>query len=272
MKNKMKRAVAVFTFLAIFMFSIPFTSLAATTDSFWTPTSSIDDFLLKVGTPQNVIDAMDESKKQLIFDTLSAGDISDTEFSSFEAKAYPFDENSESGITPFYISTSDLELSVVAYKQGTYNGYTQYAIYPSFRWKNDRHIDEDAFAFSLSSGWETVPQKRNLRLHYINPFNGNWEALGNIDSPCEANDYGYGFDGFGELCPYKYTYKGDAYMYAYKKSSSASHRIKIGYAHENSAGGIHIGGSIGITVGIFSISFSWPGDANIETREDIFTF
>lgn len=61
-------------------------------------------------------------------------------------------------------------------------------------------------------------------------------------------------------------------MYAYKKNPKVSNMIKVGYAHENSRGGIHLAGSIGVSIGPLSISFSPSGGVNMASVEDMFGF
>ncbi len=230
----------------------------------------IDSFLLDTGMPQDVVDSLDPEVKRTIYNTTENGEKK--EFVGIETKEVSLSEESEGEIVPCYISPNDMELSLISFKEGTYKGYAQYSFYPSFEWKKMVHIKDDVFAFSLPDGWEVVPGKRGVGLQFQIPETHQWKKSGDITVPCEASITGYGFDGFIDFCRVKYVYRGTGYMYAYKKNPKVSNMIKVGYAHENSRGGIHLAGSIGVSIGPLSISFSPSGGVNMASVEDMFGF
>ena len=233
--------------------------------------SNADAFLLSIGTPKNVVDSLDNELKQTIWDTSLANGTTKA-YAGMETKSFSISPSGETEMIPNYISPADMTMQVVAFQESDYNGYTQYSIYSSFERKKEVHIKDDALAFSLPEGWEVTPGKKNLRIHVYDDLLHQWTVAMDISAPCEAEFTGYGFNGFGDECVVSALYKGTAYTYAYKKNPSVTNMIKVGYAHENSMGGIHFPGGISIAIGPLSISFSSSGGANITTSEDIFSF
>ena len=265
MKSKFFKVLSLITTLSLLSASCVFPAEASQT------VSEIDSFLLNIGTPQSVIDNMDQDLKQTIYDT-SLENSKEKEFAGIETNSYTIPTDNESGITPYYIPPSDFSVTVVAFKESNYNGYVQYSIYSSFEWKKEVHIKDDAFSFVLPTGWELVPGKKNLRIQVYNIYKEKWEVATDISTPYAADFSGYGFNGFGNTCKVSAKYKGTGYTYAYKKVGNVSNQIKVGYAHENSAGGVHLPGSISIGLGPFSISFTGSFGMNVITFEDIFGF
>lgn len=263
-KANLKRLISLFLVITILVLSCSLSITATATQSL----SEVDSFLLKTGMSMEVIQSLDDDLKQTIYDTSEKN--CDKEFVSIETKF--LNQKNDSEIMPLYISPNDFKVTLVAFKENNYNGYTQYSIYPSFEWKTDVHIKDDAFGFSLPSGWEVVPGKKKLNLHYYNIYQERWLNIGAITSPYAASFTGYGFNGFGNFMQSPQLFKGTAYMYAYKKNPSVSNQIKIGYAHENSAGGVHLPGSISVSIGPLNVSFSGSGGVNMITYEDIFGF
>ena len=257
-----KRGLLCILSLSILMFNIPISFAQAETLS-----NQYDEYLQKTGMPQDIINSLDEELKETIY--LSSNNA-DKEFVSVETKEVSLKGN-EGGIEPSYIPPSDMSITVVAFKESSkYQGYDQYSIYPTFEWHKETQIGNDKFGFSLPSGWEVVPGKRNLSLYYDNPYLAGikWELGCQISNPCTATVTGYGFDGFDTYAKRSIQCKGNAYFYAYKKDSSASHSLKLGYYHDTSS---NMSGSFGISIGPFSVSLSGSWD-NVEAWEDFLSF
>mgnify|MGYP001851826173 CR=1 FL=1 len=223
-----------------------------------------DAYLLETGMPQETIDSLDDSLKQVIWETAPE---TPQEFVSVET------ETSEDCI-PFIVTSSlpseSFSVSTVVFRGGTYEGDEVYAFYPIFQWQDDRHIAGDVFGFSLPEGWRVVPGEQDLSLY--EKSGENWAFCGALGSACSAGWTGYGFDGFGDFCKGKGVYQGVGYLRAYKSQDSAPNEISVVYGHEDSLGGVQFNRQLRIDPQPDNVQISSHNGAKLKDRDIVFQF
>lgn len=213
-----------------------------------------DTFLQSKGVPQEVVSELSPNLKSYIYETL-------LEEPGFEFSSY---SDEVGNISPYTIPESELVFDVVTFEN---NGI--YKIYPSFEWLERNKVRNDTFSFALPSGWEVVPQERNLRL-WIRDFTPGNDEYYDLGRPTYANDFvGYGWK-FNNLTTSSYEFEGNAYFYAKKLNSSANEKINISYVDDPSRL-CDLSYSIGYT-GPSGLSFSVSGSDSGDIRQtsDIF--
>ena len=207
-----------------------------------------DSILQKIGTPQTVIDEMDEGYKEYICNNLEP----DESYQSYEVQ----DVGTSSGMMSRAVSSltsSDMKVSIFA-SGVKLNGEKCVKLYPSFAWKKSANLYNDTFAFALYSGWDCIPDiNASLTVNAINS-NGVVQQTRTL-TPSDAAESGYAFQ-FPKECkklPGGGYYEGYAYFYARRKKSSATKAISIKYVHDSSPSNSV---SYGISIGPASISLS----------------
>ena len=216
-----------------------------------------DEVLQSLGTPESVLDDLDENFKQYICANLEKGE----KFDSYTNQDLREENLIETKKVATYISTipsSDIKVSL--YATGIVkNGKKYVKIYPSYIWKKSCDIGNDTFAVSLYSGWECVGNdKPELTVSAI-----NW--IGNIAqtysfSSTDASETGYSFKiptGYGGILPRNGRYEGYGHFLVRRKISNATKTATVKYIHDNSP---NYSLSYGISIGPASISISGNTD------------
>ena len=258
MKPLLRKAAAAFT--ALLLLGLTACSPAPAVS----PSPEADAYLLETGMPQETIDSLDDSLKQVIWETAPE---TPQAFVSIETETsedcIPFTDTASLPSESFSVST-------VVFRGGTYEGDEVYSFYPVFQWQDDRHIDEDVFGFSLAEGWDAVPQERNLSLY--EKSGEGWTFCGVLDSAATSSIAGYGFDGFGDFCKGKGVYQGVGYFQAYKSQDSAPNEISVVYGHEVSLGGVRLRRNLRLDTQFVHIQASADGGAKLKDRDIVFQF
>lgn len=254
MKRTAKRFIASFCTATLLLLSCSFFAFAAP--------QSTDDLLLSKGVPQDIVNQLPEKQKDLIMRTLP----DDAQFESFEKREYPA-EDSNTGIRPMSdtIPDSELTLSVMAFSI-TYNGTPCYSIYPSFVWDSYVKLKNDSFSMALYPGWEAIPGKNNLEV-WVRNVQGDPVQHTSVDAAV-SNYYGYSYKIPSNVGSLQGGYEGHAYLYAIKKSSTATHAISLNYADDTSW---LFSASYSISIGPASINVTGD-DSNIRFKSGNFYF
>lgn len=215
-----------------------------------------DNTLKSMGTPQSVIDEMDENYKAYICEKKVSGET----YESFEEDEL-YNNNPSSSKLLGGINLCSVEelkskdISVSIYATGVTIGGKKYVkLYPSFRWKKAASIKNDTFAFALYSGWECKPGSDvGLTVNAVNSFDVVQKQL--ELKPSDASEYGYAF-GFPNTCsklPGGGHYEGYAYFYARRKNKTATKAISMKYIHDTAS---LVETSYGVSIGVASVSVS----------------
>lgn len=189
----------------------------------------VEDFLLSTGMPRETVERLDGDLKQKIYET-SAG--TEQKFIAVKDQDTP---DSEILGGKNAIPKEELSVSLVVFSDGTQGPETVYTFYPMFEWKTPASIGNDGFAFSLMTqeqAWNIVSGERAVWV-YQNQ-DGQWKGCGTIDSPCEADLCGFGFDGFDQVCSGKNWYKGIGYMQASRVKEGDTTWFQIGHGRGGS--------------------------------------
>lgn len=249
---KMKRTLCAF--LTIFM------TMSLVSANVFASGVDYDTILTAHGVPQDVISQMTEHQKQDICENIST----DAEFAGHETKQLSFadEDGDDSGISPAYVELPErnMDLSVTGFKEsnGTYSIYVHFYWYPLVR------VANDSLACSMYPGWEVYPGNQKLRV-WSNDDNNNHLESFDI-APINPSYSGYDFkipSNKGKTLGF---YEGTAYFYVQKKESSATPRIAVQYAHDDTSA---CNLSFGVNIGIGSISVTGASD-NLQVRGEIF--
>lgn len=254
MGNTVKKLFFIALFVSIMVFESKMIELNAAQNT--------DDFLYETGMPQEVINQLTESQKELIRESVN----SDASFFSYDSKEFIVNEDGKLMLTAT-IPDSDLTLSFVAY-QGYLDTKEVYVIFPSFIWKKDVSIRNDSFSFILAEGWEVVVdnddyQYYNLRVHGT-LLDGTTDSCDIEPQTLLFNGQSYKMSDITAITKYE----GNAVFYAEKKSTSASHKAIVQYVHDGSPA---CDISYGLSFGIFSISVTSNSD-KLSTKNAYFSF
>lgn len=213
-----------------------------------------DKLLNEMGTPQSVIDNMDDNLKKYICENREQ----DETFEGYDkdAMVQTFVPN---GIMPYVSSLPSSDMTVSIYASQVILSGTKYVkIYPSFKWKKSCSLSNDTFAFSLYSKWECkTGSDVALTLNAINS-NGSVQHRTSLN-PTDSTEFGYGFhvpSDYASQLPNGGYYEGYAYFYA-KKKKGATNGISVKYVHDSSA---KRNVSYGLSIGPASISISNNSD------------
>lgn len=190
---------------------------------------AVEDFLLGTGMPKETVERLDGDLKQKIYET-SMG--TERKFITAQDQDTPGSEVLGGNNA---IPQEELSVSLVVFSDGTQGPETVYTFYPMFAWETPASIGNDGFAFSVMTqeeAWNIVSGERTVWL-YQNQ-DGQWKDCGSIDSPCEADLCGFGFDGFDQVCSSKNWYKGIGYMQANRVKEGTTTWFQIGYGRGGS--------------------------------------
>ncbi len=230
-------------------------------------TVNIDDYLLKAGFPQNLIDEMSCPQKEFIYEKSNDKNII---FCGYEEKEFiineegKLEENGNVSVHGGSLTSADMTLSVFGTKSYFTSGEVSYEVYPCFKWHKYKKVKNDSFAMNMYSGWEAVPGERNLRLHLMN---SQGQSAQYVDlSPSNASSRGYSYRIPSDIGAMQGLYEGYAYYEVDKISSNASSRISLYYAHDASS---FFNASYSLSVGAVGISLSGNTD-KIYTMSDNF--
>lgn len=229
--------------------------LCGKTDNF-----SIDNVLIQIGMPENVITELTEGQKEYIFEHLKEG----SEYTGFASCDYIIDSTT-GDITPMYlpISESDLTLSVIALKVNVSQNEYYYEIMPSFVWKKAVKVKNDSLACAMHSGWETTGEQ-NLRLYLKNT---EGQRVQSVDiSGIDPSSSGYNFKIPSNIGFVSGFYEGYAYFNVDKKAADATAKISMQYVHDTSS---NCNVSYEISIGAASIVVNYNGN-NIKIMSGVF--
>lgn len=241
------KSLSVILILAMFICSI---SVSAQTNT------SIDDYLLNAGFPQQLVDTMSDIQKEMIYQHSCNQQI---RFAGYEVQEFSLDENdnlSRIETRGGLISKSDLTLSVLGTYAMNSSGTILYStVYPGFVWNKPVKVENDSFSMAMYSGWEAIPDKENLRLHLMNSQGVSAQYV-DLD-PTNSHAAGYSYKVPSNVGACQGLFEGYAYYDIDKTTSSASPRISLHYVHDNST---FLNVSYSISLGFGSISLSGNSD------------
>ena len=193
----------------------------------------ITEELLNRGVPYNVISQLSESEKEFIYDNLSPV----SSFDGYSEQDVDLNVmNYKNIIEPKAAPPSNkLTISLLTFNEAPSGGYSRKSFYPMFQWKQSTVLQNDAFGFSLGSGWYVETPNQQLGVHIINS-SGAFVLSRTLLASQHANQTQYGTCyQIPQNCGSAYTkYKGGAVFYAQKRSSAADDRLHYDYISNNS--------------------------------------
>lgn len=219
----------------------------------------IDHLLREANTPESQIEAMDDALKRTIYEnSLCKADVEYIEVTREQTAG-------SMAKSVHDISESDLELSVVAYKE---SGENQVAIYPSYEWLTPIEPNgKDYFSYSTHSSFSVVPGERSnsiyAKLHSDDP----WEYAGSADYTGTSVT---GYEHFGDSLgtpDFPIYIKGHFYFKVDIDVANPVNKIVIAYVHDTSWGS-NVSYSVGY--GPLSISVT-PSSNNVSYLNNAFT-
>lgn len=220
--------------------------------------SEIDEILIKANTPKEVVEKLDDELKKMIY--LNSGE--DIEY--IEAKKEVTEKDvSLVKSSGYEIPESDLEISVVAYKNGT----DQIDIYPSYKWKTPvRPKGKDYFGYSTHGDYSVVPGKRSNLLWVRRYTTQSWENAGSM-SYTSSSMTGYEHQGSSlGNAGFDFYIKGNAYFRADIDDARPVNKIAIAYVHDTSSTSSFC---YSISYGVASIGVV-PSSTNVGYRNDVY--
>ena len=245
--RKQIRSFSIIVAMVIMLVTCSFSVSAETVD--------LDGFLLSKGVPEEIIEDMSEGQKETIFQNVGEDAVFESynvqTFSENEAKRLEQTSDifvTEDTVKPFRsgsISSSDLKLTVVAFNEGG----SRMSIYPSCIWNKLVHVKNDTFAMALYPNWEVVPGKNGMTLWAKNA-SGSKVSSAKLYAT-SASSAGYAYKVPSNVGTMQSKYEGNAFLYADKKSSSATRAISLQYIDDRSW---PLAASYGVSIGWASVS------------------
>lgn len=223
--------------------------------------SDCDKRLADMGTPEEVIDNLDDNFKHYIVEN---SETSET-YEGFGEDVLQNESLQASNLINARSSMlSDSDIYVKVYATGVkLNGKKYVKIYPAFEWKKSCSIDNDTFAFSLYDDWEC--KGGNEVGLTVNSVNKNGVLVEQTDEPLKPTDAtskGYGFHISSKNIkplPKEGHYEGYAYFYAKKKKDKASNSISLNYIHDTAT---FFSTSYGISIGTGNVTVDISASSN----------
>ncbi|TDQ38311.1 hypothetical protein [Aureibacillus halotolerans] len=241
----MKKMLTVTSFTLCLFILTGFVSVSASDGNYSIDENEMDEFLIGLGVPEDVISNLTYLGKLEIFNSVEP----DAEFDGFTEKevSLPATEG-DSSIANIPRSSLDLRVTGFSNSDGTYS------IYPSFIWKERARLQNDSFGFALNSNnWTTVAGDVGLNIHMVDASPGYTDRY-YYDRPSTSNFAGHAFkipSGDGELNHDHY--EGHAHFTAEPNGSNVDRQIILRYG-DDTHGAIGTA-SYSINVGPFSVSF-----------------
>lgn len=220
------------------------------------PESEIDNLLLDLEVPSDVIDELTYYGKLNIYNSIDTNAV----FDGYTEEDVELPEND---IQLLSIPKSQLQLKVSAFK----NSDGTYSFYPSFIWKTKARLRNDSFGFALhDSNWTTVAGNVGLNIHMVNAIPGINDYF-YYDRATTSNFAGHVFKiPKGDGATNHLHYEGHAHFKAKSKKSTIDKRIILSYSDDTTTGG---SASYSISIGAFSVSFPGGGSNKRETSETL---
>lgn len=246
----MRTKLAVAILLAMVCVISPITHAYAQT---LTNEQEIDLILERAETPKDVIDAMDIQEKYLIASTI------DADMKYIKVTEEPSGAKSSGD---YEISSSDLKLTVTAYKNGS-----QVSIYPKYEWlTKTKPKGKDYFGYATSNSYSAVSGARSNTLYYKLSASDGWTSGGSAVYT-GSSMYGYQHKGTSLGTPDVPLYlKGCFYYKVDIDVQNPVKKIALAYVHDTSSGGSF---SYGVSYGAGSISIT-PQSTNVGYKNGIY--
>lgn len=227
----------------------------------------INNRLERLGVPDEIIDMMPlEQKLEVIKqnEKVTSASIASFDNSGTLIKTTTFEQNGEKVVTnynilnnglisPMTISSSSMDLGIVAYMHSSYNGHQQRDVELSYVWKHlPKNRGEDPMIISWSSHWRPVSGTLHHKDQYLQ--NSTYHTYYSDTAASDLSDTGVSWDarltpnvyaseltGYGEITIRRTDTKG------YGKFSE---NIYGKYIHTWGQG------TIGVSIGVLSASFT----------------
>lgn len=247
----MKKNTYIFFLSVVMLFVLSAKSVLASENTSIIPETRINDFLISLNVPEDVISSLSYYGKLEIYNTLDK----DAQFDGYSEEDVTL-PSKENNISPMTIPSSDLQLRVTCFK----NTDGTYSIYPSFIWKKSARVRNDVFGFVLDySNWSTVAGEVSLNMHMVNSLPGRTDYH-YYDRPTTSDFSGHAFKiptlhGANN----HYHYEGHAHFKARPKTSYVDKKIILRYGDDTNL--FNFTASYSISIQAFSVSFT-SSDSN----------